>query len=150
MLVVVPLALAVFLLRDRFTPGVTRFKGSVRGMGVKSFAIGTLIGGYDGFYGPGTGTFLAIAFSAFLGLNLLKASGNARLTNLASNLGSVIVFLYSGRVMFPLALYAAAAGIAGNMAGARLAVRKGERIIRPLIVAALVLLLGEAVWRRFF
>jgi uncharacterized membrane protein YfcA len=150
MLVVVPLALAVFLLRDRVAPGAAGSRGKARSVAVKSFVIGVVIGGYDGFYGPGTGTFLAIAFSAFLGLGLLSASGNARLANLASNLGSVAVFLYGGRVLFPLALYAAAAGIAGNLVGSRLAVEKGDRIIRPLMVAVLFLLLATVVWRRWF
>jgi uncharacterized membrane protein YfcA len=115
----------------------------------KSLAIGAAIGAYDGFFGPGTGTFLTIAFCTFLGFGLLAASANARLANLASNAGSLAVFLSGGKVLFPLALYAAAAGIAGNMLGSRIALRKGERVIKPLMAAVLLLLMVEVVRRRF-
>jgi uncharacterized membrane protein YfcA len=81
-------------------------------------------------------------------MDLVSASGNARLTNLASNAGSLTVFLLNGRVLFPLALMTAAGGIAGNLLGSQLAVRKGDRVIRPLMVVMLVLLLGYIVKQR--
>jgi uncharacterized membrane protein YfcA len=68
-----------------------------------------------------------------LGFDLLTASANARRVNLASNVGSLVVFLASGKVVSPLALFAAA-GVAGNLLGSKLAIRDGERIIRPLLV----------------
>ena len=95
-------------------------------------------------------TAVTIAFAAWLGLDLLTAGGNARLANLASNAGSLAVFLASGAVLFPLALYTAAAGIAGNLLGARLALRRGERLVRPFLVGVLVLLFAEVLRRRFF
>lgn len=113
-----------------------------------SFGIGLGIGLYDGFFGPGTGTFLTIAFASLLDLELLSAAANARLANLASNLGALVVFLVEERVVFPLALFAAAAGVAGNFLGALLAVHRGARVIRPFMVAVLLLLLLEVLRRR--
>jgi uncharacterized membrane protein YfcA len=151
-LVLVPAALLVLLLQDRLLRrhAAAATDGPVAASASKALAVGLVVGAWDGFFGPGTGTFLTIAFHLLLRFDLLTASGNARLVNLASNVGAVIVFLIDARVVFPLALYAAAAGIAGNQLGSVLALRKGERLIRPFLVLVLVLLLGEVVRRRFF
>jgi uncharacterized membrane protein YfcA len=151
-LVLVPAALLVLLLQDRLLRrhAAAATDGPVAASASKALAVGLVVGAWDGFFGPGTGTFLTIAFHLILRFDLLTASGNARLVNLASNVGAVIVFLIDARVVFPLALYAAAAGIAGNQLGSVLALRKGERLIRPFLVLVLVLLLGEVVRRRFF
>jgi len=149
LLVLVPAVLVFFLLRDRVParvwPAVR--PGTEAGREGAALGIGLAIGCYDGFFGPGTGTFLAIAFAAILGFDLLTASANARLANLASNVGSLVVFLWDGRVVFPLAIWAAAAGIAGNLLGSWIAVRRGERVIRPLMALVLVLLLIEVLRR---
>jgi hypothetical protein len=90
---------------------------------------------------------LALGLATLVGLDLLTASANARLANLASNAGSLAVFLVHGQVLFPLALATAASGIAGNWLGSRFAVRKGEKLIRPLMVVVLILLLIEVARR---
>ncbi len=143
----IPLALAVFWLKDRLLARVGT-PPNARAAALRALWLGLGIGLYDGFFGPGTGTFLTIGYHAALGLDLLVAAGNARIVNLASNLGAVVVFLSNGAVVFPLALYAAAAGIAGNQVGAFLALRRGERLIRPLIAGVLVLLIIEVVRTR--
>ncbi|MBI5491219.1 MAG: TSUP family transporter [Deltaproteobacteria bacterium] len=150
-LVLVPAALVVLLFQDRLLRRAPLADGGGepgRPL-LRAVALGLLIGAWDGFFGPGTGTFLALGFHLALRFDLLTASGNARLVNLASNAGAVVVFLAGGRVVFPLALYAAAAGIAGNQLGSMVALRRGERIIRPFLVVVLVLLLAEVVRRRF-
>ena len=148
-LALVPAALVVLLLRQRLLPRAsTPDPAGAPALG-RALAIGLVVGAWDGFFGPGTGTFLTIAFATWLGLDLLTAAGNARLANLASNAGSLVVFLASGAVVFPLALYAGAAGIAGNLLGARLALRQGERIVKPFLVGVLVLLFAEVLRRRF-
>lgn len=150
-LVLVPVALVVVVFRERILgrPSAAAAAEPPGRRAAKAVAIGLVVGVWDGFFGPGTGTFLAIAFHVLLRLDLLTASGNARLTNVASNVGALAVFLLGGRVLFPLALYAAAAGVAGNQLGALLALRRGERLIKPFLVVVLVLLLGEIVRRRF-
>jgi uncharacterized protein len=150
-LALAPCALVVILLQKRFLPaeGVGGVAGRP-GLAWKSVAIGVVIGIYDGFFGPGTGTFMTLAFAIVLGLDLLTASANARLANLASNLGALAVFLADGRVVFPLAIWAAMAGVAGNWLGARQALLKGRKIIQPLMVLVMVLLMAEVVRRRYF
>ena len=99
-----------------------------------------IVGVYDGFYGPGTGTFLIIAFTVFGKLNLSTANAQAKVINLSTNLGSLAVYLLSGNVVVVLGLAAAVCNMAGNYLGARLALAKGSRITRPVIILVLGLL----------
>ncbi|MBQ7435531.1 MAG: TSUP family transporter [Oscillospiraceae bacterium] len=100
-----------------------------------------IIGFYDGFYGPGTGTFLIIAFTAFAKLPIKAANAHAKTINLTTNITSLIVFLRGGTVLIPLGLAAAACNMLGNYVGSGLAMRSGAKITRPIILAVLLLLL---------
>ena len=100
-----------------------------------------VIGFYDGFYGPGTGTFLIIAFTAFARLSVSAANAHAKVINLTTNITSLIVFLHGGTVLIPLGLAAAVCNMLGNYFGSGLAMRSGARITRPIILVVLGLLL---------
>ena len=120
----------------------------VRALGA---AIALLIGAYDGFFGPGTGTFLIIAFSGLLGHSLTHASADAKVVNFATNLAAVALFAYRGLVLWHVALPMAAAQFTGAWLGAHLAVRGGDRLVRKVVlgvVVALVLKLGWDVLSR--
>ncbi len=91
------------------------------------------VGAYDGFFGPGTGTFFALALARWCRHDLLGATGRAKLLNLATNFGALAVFLWSGRLDIPLGLAMAAAGAAGHWVGAHLGLRGGGRVIRPAV-----------------
>ena len=82
----------LLLKRDFGTSPATDRKLSKRRVTLTSLAIGLVVGGYDGLIGPGTGTFLLLAFTAFLGFDLLKSSGCAKVANLASNLAAMLVW----------------------------------------------------------
>lgn len=111
--------------------------------------IGLVIGAYDGFFGPGTGTFLMLAFTFFGGMDLVTAGGSAKLVNLASNLAAMASFASSASALPALALPAALCSMAGNYLGSRLAVQKGARIIRPMFFVVLALLMGTVAYRFF-
>lgn len=145
LLVLVPLVLLFFLFKDRLGKRLGRDDLSRGAQTRRALALGLVVGGYDGFFGPGTGTFLAIGFNAFLALDLVAASANARLANLASNAASMVVFLFAGKVLFPLAIVMAGAGIAGNALGSKLAITRGAKLVKPLMVGVLLLLLGEVL-----
>lgn len=106
---------------------------------------GLVIGCYDGFFGPGTGTFLIIIFNTVLGLDILTSSGNAKIINLASNVSSLVSFILGGYVLYKLAIPAAIFGIMGNYVGAGMALKKGMRMIRPVMVLVMGLLLCKVV-----
>ena len=98
------------------------------------------VGGYDGFYGPGTGTFLIIAFTCFAGLNMRSANGQAKVINLTTNITSLTVFLLNGQVLIPIGLAGCAANMLGGYLGAVLALKNGSKIVKPIILVVLTLL----------
>ena len=99
-----------------------------------------LIGVYDGIYGPGTGTFLIIAFTVFAKLNIGHANGQAKAINLTTNLTSLVIFLLNGQVLIPLGIAAAICNMAGGYIGSGMAMSNGTRIVRPIILVVLLLL----------
>jgi len=101
----------------------------------------TAIGFYDGFFGPGTGTFLILCFTFLLKYDLQTANANTKVVNLASNISALLTFLYHGKVLLLFGLPAVAAGIAGNFLGAGFALKKGNQAIRMIITLVLFLLL---------
>ncbi len=92
--------------------------------------ISLLIGFYDGFIGPGAGSFFMIAFISILGFDFLKASANAKFANLATNFGSICFFLLKGKIIFSIAIPMAICNAIGGALGARLAILKGNKFIR--------------------
>ncbi len=95
-----------------------------------SILISLVIGFYDGFIGPGAGSFLVLAFISLLGYDFLKASAQAKFINLATNLGSIVFFAASGKIIYAIALPMAICNGAGGWLGARLALLKGNGFIR--------------------
>ncbi len=99
-----------------------------------------LIGAYDGFYGPGTGTFLLLAYTGLGQMDVRTASGNVKLVNLASGIASLVTALLYGKVFFTLGLIASAASFAGHFLGAGMIIHNGSKIVRPVVIVALILL----------
>ena len=98
------------------------------------------IGMYDGFYGPGTGTFMLLVLTQMAHLSVRTASGNVKIMNLSSNLGSLAVFLLKGQAILPLGLIAGAAALAGQYIGAGLVLTNGAKVVRPIVLVVLALL----------
>jgi uncharacterized membrane protein YfcA len=109
-------------------------------------AIALAIGAYDGFFGPGTGTFLIVAFVALLGDGLSRASASAKVVNFASNLAALALFASRGVVVWRIALPMAAAQLAGGWIGAHLAVRRGDALVRRVVVAVTLALALKLAW----
>ena len=107
---------------------------------VTAVASSFLVGIYDGFYGPGTGTFLIIAFTVFAKMDLRSANAQAKIINLTTNLTSLTIFLMSGQVIVLLGLAAAACNMAGNYVGSGLAMKQSGKVTRPVIIFVLILL----------
>ena len=98
------------------------------------------VGCYDGFYGPGTGTFLLLLFTGLGKMSVAKASGTMKVTNLSSNVAALVVFLLSGKIVIMLGIAASVFSIAGHYTGAGMVMKNGSRIIRPIILIVLALL----------
>lgn len=107
--------------------------------------IGLTMGVYDGFFGPGTGTFLILAFSTILQFDMKRACGNTKIVNLTTNISALVMYLLAGHVVFALAIPAAAFSILGNYIGSGLAIKNGEKIVRPIMMVVLCLLLVKLI-----
>lgn len=146
MLAVVPV-MAVFLLLKRDFGQEDRSGELSRGqLMAMALGIGLVIGGYDGFFGPGAGTFLMLAFTGLCRFDLLTASGNTKVANSASNLASLVTFAIAGKVMWSVGVPAAVCGIAGNYVGSSLALKGGAKVIRPMFFVVLALLLARLIY----
>lgn len=140
-LIVIPLAAIVIFFKKNLSEENQSYIFSRRKIAVLSLAIGFFIGGYDAIIGPGTGTFAIIAFAFVTKFDLTTASGNAKILNWASGFASFVAFFAAGTIYWKLALPAAVCSIIGNMFGAKLALSKGARYIRPMLIIVLSLLL---------
>ena len=101
---------------------------------------GLIVGTYDGFFGPGTGTFLIILFTALTGMDMVTASATAKPVNLASNISSLITRIAAGQVIFALAVPAMCLSIAGGWLGSKMALMRGAKFIRYVMMGVLALL----------
>ena len=120
-----------------------RFSGATEA--AVACCIGAVIGFYDGFFGPGTGSFFVFCFVRFLGYDFLHASAAAKLLNTATNLSALVLFISKGHIWWHFALAMAIANVVGSMAGTHMALKHGTGFIRGVfiaVVSALILKTG--------
>jgi len=110
---------------------------------------GLLIGFYDGFFGPATGTFWAMAFVLFLGFNLTRATAYTKVMNFTSNLVSLVFFLGGGFVSLPEGIVMGLGQFIGARIGSRLVMSKGSRIIRPVFIAMALAVSIKLLWQNY-
>ncbi len=111
-------------------------------IGNNAFALSAAqgVGFYDGFFGPGTGTFFTTSYVILRGYNLLKATAHAKILNLVSNLISLIVFIIGGQVLWQVGLFMGVGQIIGASLGSRLIIKRGTRWIRPILIIVSLLI----------
>lgn len=107
---------------------------------------GATIGFYDGFFGPGTGSFLVIAFVGLFGFSFLAASASAKLVNVVTNLAALSYFVFAGHVRYDIAAPMAVFNVAGSLTGTTLAIRKGSAFVRQLFIGVVTLLILRFAW----
>ena len=103
------------------------------------------LGGYDGFYGPGTGTFLILVLTRAARLDIRTASALTKVINLSSNVAALATFLFTGNVNCTLGLAAGVCCIAGHYLGAGMVVHDGKKIVRPVVLVVLALLFVKVI-----
>jgi len=109
-------------------------------------AMGAVIGFYDGFFGPGTGSFLVFAFVGLFGFSFLIASASAKVVNVATNAAALAWFIPTGHVLYRAALPMAVANFAGSWCGAHLALKRGSGFVRLFFMGVVALLLARMIW----
>lgn len=151
-----PLILALLILVAIYTfkkkslgsSAVTKDLGS-KEIWISAFVGGT-IGFYDGFFGPGTGSFLILAFISLFGLDFLQASASAKIVNLATNLASIIFFEMNGEIYYHLGIPMGIAQIFGAILGSKLAILKGSSFVRKLFLCVVIALIAKLGWGVLF
>ncbi|MEU6484019.1 TSUP family transporter [Streptomyces sp. NPDC046887] len=144
-IMVVLLAVAAFVvLRPGFGTAAAASGPVGRGRTVTAIVlVGGGIGFYDGLFGPGTGTFLVLALTAVLHLNLVTASATAKIVNVCTNAGALAMFAYQGTVLWQLAALMAVFNLAGAMLGARMALSRGAEFVRGVLLVVVFSLVAK-------
>ena len=137
MLVIIPLT-AIYVMRNKNMDEPKEPLGD-RQTVIRASIVALLIGVYDGFYGPGTGTFLILLLSGFAHISLKESNGIAKSINLTTNLSSLAVYLMNGKVIILLGLAGGLFGIVGNYIGVTFFKNKGAKAVRPLMIVVLVI-----------
>ncbi|WP_107850334.1 TSUP family transporter [Oceanimonas marisflavi] len=147
---VLPFLLAAFALYFLLSPKVGDEDRSRR-LGIIPFAlvVGTGVGFYDGFFGPGTGSFFALGFIALAGYSMGKATAHTKLLNFTSNFASLLFFILGGQVVWIAGLAMAAGQFLGARLGSRMVVTRGTRIIRPMLVTVSLVMSARLLWQQY-
>ena len=141
------IAIAIYML---FSPNLGKIeKKSVFPLHVVFLITGLIIGFYDGFFGPGTGTFWAIALIALAGFNLSNATGYTKIMNFTSNISALIVFIIYGNVLFTVGLMMGFGQIIGAKIGSGMVIKRGSSFIRPIFIMVAILLSLYIIYRNF-
>ena len=149
-LLVVLVLVAIYTYTNKNFGNHTAKEHSTRRQMLYAMLISIIIGFYDGFIGPGAGSFLILAFINFLGFDFLKANAHAKFVNLSTNLGSMTFFALSGKIIYTIALPMAICNAIGGFLGARLAILKGNAFIRIfflIVVSATILRFAYDVFK---
>ncbi len=138
LLLVILMLVAVYTYTKKDFGSHTEKEHSARQQWWFSVLISIVLGFYDGFIGPGAGSFLILAFITLLGFDFLKASAHAKLVNLSTNFGSILFFAISGRILFSIAIPMAICNAIGGTIGARVAIARGNQFIRIFFLVIVV------------
>lgn len=150
LVIVLLLAVAGYtMLRPELGRLPTRARGAARRSKAVALAAGAALGFYDGFFGPGAGSFMIFACVRLFGMDFLRASAVAKVVNAATNAGALLLFAPTGHVLWLLGLSMAAANIAGAQLGSRLAIRHGAAFIRAAFLFMTLALIGKLAWDTF-
>lgn len=108
------------------------------------------IGLYDGFFGPGAGSFYAVAYVTLAGFNLTKATAHTKVLNFTSNLASLLFFIFSGKVIWMIGLVMLVGQFIGARLGARMVIAKGKKLIRPMLIIVSTIMSIKLMWENFY
>lgn len=146
---IIPILVIGALLYMIFSPRMSDAEGAPR-LSIRGYMpLGAAIGFYDGFFGPGTGSFFTTSLVGLRGLSLVRAAAHTKLFNFASNFASVILFVSAGKAIWLLGVIMATCSMTGAWMGAHIAMRHGASVIRPLLIVVSLALTGKLLWDGF-
>lgn len=145
MVFALPVIAVIVLFGKKFLQDNGEMPEVTAGLFIKTLVICFVIGIYDGFYGPGAGTFLIIAFTLLARFDVRYANGHAKLANMATSFSSLFVYLFRGQCIVWLGLAAGLSAMLGSFLGSGLMIRNGSRIVRPVILLVIALLMAKII-----
>ena len=148
-----PFVLLFLLLYTWYQPSLGEAhapQGISRNQQIKAALLGLTIGFYDGFFGPGTGSFLLFGFVRFFGFDFLHASAATKLVNVATNLAAILMLASLGQINWPLGIAMMIANIAGSQFGSRLVIQHGSAFVRKAFLVIVSLLILKSAWNAYF
>ncbi|MDX6151668.1 sulfite exporter TauE/SafE family protein [Marinococcus sp. PL1-022] len=135
----------IYTLANKNLGTLSTFQSITRKVWLVGALIAVVLGFYDGFLGPGTGSFLLFAF-IFLGFNFVEAAGNAKVLNFASNIGGLLAFIWFDSIHYAYGLPMGIAMIAGAYVGANVAIKKGSAYVKMLFIIVTIALIAKNAW----
>ncbi len=141
--------IAAFIFLSKTLKFKRREKASFASLWIATPLVCFFVGMYDGFLGPGTGTFLILALVFFSRLPFINASATAKTFNLASNVGGLVTFIIGGHIFYHLALPMAAGNILGNVIGSHYAIKHGDGFVKKLLLVSISILFVYLIWKYF-
>ncbi len=145
LLILLPLIAMYILLKKNLEPKMSEQISRKKQYIIVSIAT-FFLGVYDGFYGPGSGTFLILVYVGMAKMHILTSEGNTKIVNLTANISSLVVFLLNGVVLIPLGLAAAVFSIAGHYIGAGVAMKNGNKVVRIVILSVIAILFIKVIY----
>lgn len=145
LVVVMLLAVTIYTFTRKEWGDISTYEGMTKKTAYLSGVVAFSIGFYDGFFGPGAGSFFIFAF-LMIGFDFVVSAGNSKALNFASNIAAVITFIYFDSVNYYYAIPMGLSMIFGALVGSRLAIKKGAAYVRPLFLFMSVLLIGKQLW----
>lgn len=122
-----------------------------QGLNANNMVIGCLfalsLGFYDGFFGPGTGSFLIFAFITVFGFDFVAASANSKVLNFTSNFASLLLFAWNGKILFSYGIPMALFMILGSFVGTKLAIQRGAKLVKPIFVTMSLLVAAKLIYQ---
>jgi uncharacterized protein len=145
MVIVLLIGVAVYTFVKKDWGKESTFRGLTPKLLFSAIAVALVIGFYDGFFGPGTGSFLIFSF-LMIGFDYINASGNAKVLNFGSNIGSLLTFALLGAVQYEYGIIMGISMIVGALTGSQFAIRKGVAWVRPIFILMTLVLVGKQLW----
>ncbi len=145
MMIVMLFAVTIFTLTRKQMGDKRTFTGLTGKTTLCLTGAALLLGGYDGFFGPGTGSFLIFVF-LLIGFDFVGAAGNAKVLNLCSGLASLTMFAFFHSIDYRIGLAMGLSMVFGSLVGSQVAIRKGTRFVRPLFLSMSALLIAKQLW----
>ncbi len=134
LIVIILIAVGIYTMVKPSIGEIDKYNGYNKKTLIYGMVFAFLLGFYDGFFGPGTGSFIIFGLVSIFGMNFVNASANSKILNLGSNIMSFILFMINGNIDYKIGILVGISMIAGAIVGSRMAIEKGNKLVKPIFI----------------